>query len=51
MSDLPKTVEIIEVGPRDGLQIEARTLTTSEKVRMIDALADAVSRRSKPAPS
>jgi hydroxymethylglutaryl-CoA lyase len=41
MSDLPKTVEIIEVGPRDGLQIEPPILSTSEKLRMVDALADA----------
>jgi hydroxymethylglutaryl-CoA lyase len=40
MSDLPKFVEMIEVGPRDGLQIEPRILTTDEKVRMVDALAD-----------
>lgn len=40
MSDLPRHVEMIEVGPRDGLQIEPRTLTTAEKVRMIDALVD-----------
>jgi hydroxymethylglutaryl-CoA lyase len=40
MSDLPKHVEMIEVGPRDGLQIEPRILTTDEKVRMVDALAD-----------
>ncbi len=38
MPDLPKYVEMIEVGPRDGLQIEPRILTTGEKVRMIDAL-------------
>ncbi len=41
MSDLPKSIEIIEVGPRDGLQIEPHILSTSEKIRMIDALADA----------
>jgi hydroxymethylglutaryl-CoA lyase len=41
MSDLPKTIEIIEVGPRDGLQIEPHILSTSEKIRIIDALADA----------
>jgi len=41
MSDLPKIVEIIEVGPRDGLQIEPQILSTSEKLRMIDALTDA----------
>lgn len=40
MSDLPKRVEMIEVGPRDGLQIEPRILTTAEKVRMIGALVD-----------
>ncbi len=40
MSDLPKHVEMIEVGPRDGLQIEPRILTTDEKLRMVDALAD-----------
>ncbi len=40
MSDLPQHVEMIEVGPRDGLQIEPRILTTDEKVRMVDALAD-----------
>lgn len=39
MSDLPKHVEIVEVGPRDGLQIEPRVLTTGEKLRMVDALA------------
>lgn len=38
MSDLPKFVEMIEVGPRDGLQIEPRILSTDEKVRMVDAL-------------
>ena len=42
MSDLPKRVEMIEVGPRDGLQIEPRVLSTAEKVRMIDALADSL---------
>ncbi len=40
MSDLPKSVVLIEVGPRDGLQIEPRILSTSDKVRMIDALAE-----------
>ena len=36
--DLPKTVTVIEVGPRDGLQIEPRILSTEDKVRMVDAL-------------
>ncbi len=40
MSDLPKFVKMIEVGPRDGLQIEPRILTTADRVRMIDALTD-----------
>lgn len=40
LSDLPKYVEMIEVGPRDGLQIEPRILATEDKVRMVDALAD-----------
>ena len=40
MSDLPKHVEMIEVGPRDGLQIEPHILTTGDKLRMVDALAD-----------
>jgi len=39
MSDLPKSVHLIEVGPRDGLQIEPRILSTDEKITMIDALA------------
>ena len=39
MSDLPARVEMIEVGPRDGLQIEPKVLSTDEKLRMIAALA------------
>ena len=41
MSDLPSRVTVIEVGPRDGLQIEPRVLSTDEKLRMLDALAAA----------
>lgn len=40
MSDLPKSVHIAEVGPRDGLQIEKKILTTDEKLRLIDAILD-----------
>ena len=40
MSDLPKFVEMIEVGPRDGLQIEPKVLSVDEKLRMMDALVD-----------
>jgi hydroxymethylglutaryl-CoA lyase len=38
LRDLPKHVDLYEVGPRDGLQNELRTLSTGEKVRLIDAL-------------
>lgn len=41
MSDLPASVHVMEVGPRDGLQIEPRTLTVDEKVKLIDALTGA----------
>ncbi|MCB8888213.1 hydroxymethylglutaryl-CoA lyase [Vreelandella malpeensis] len=35
----PATIEINEVGPRDGLQIEQRFIPTAEKIRWIDALS------------
>ena len=41
MSDWPKSVELIEVGPRDGLQIEPKILTTDDKLLMIDSLVAA----------
>jgi hydroxymethylglutaryl-CoA lyase len=41
LSRLPKRVEIYEVGPRDGLQNELRTLSTKEKIRLIEALLSA----------
>lgn len=41
----PKQVEIIEVGPRDGLQNEARFVPTDEKKRLIQELHDAGFRR------
>src|SRR5215475_7564845 len=34
----PKSVTIYEVGPRDGLQNEARPIATGDKIAMIDAL-------------
>jgi hydroxymethylglutaryl-CoA lyase len=40
MSDLPKAIEICEKGPREGIQIEPRALTTEQKIRFIDMLAD-----------
>lgn len=38
---LPPRVTVYEVGPRDGLQNEARHVPTSEKLRFIEALVDA----------
>ena len=38
---LPAAVSVYEVGPRDGLQNELRTLPTDDKVRLIDALVEA----------
>jgi hydroxymethylglutaryl-CoA lyase len=42
---LPKRVEVYEVGPRDGLQNELRTVPTDDKVRLIGALVRAGVRR------
>jgi hydroxymethylglutaryl-CoA lyase len=39
MLSLPKRVSIYEVGPRDGLQNEARQVPTADKIRFIDALS------------
>jgi hydroxymethylglutaryl-CoA lyase len=38
---LPTDVRIVEVGPRDGLQNEARNVPTAVKVELIERLADA----------
>jgi hydroxymethylglutaryl-CoA lyase len=38
MTDLPSRIHVIEVGPRDGLQIEAKLLSVDEKVRLIEAV-------------
>jgi hydroxymethylglutaryl-CoA lyase len=38
-------VEIFEVGPRDGLQNEARMIPTSEKIALVDCLSRAGFRR------
>ena len=40
MSDLPKSVEICEKGPREGLQIEPNPIPTESKIALIDALTD-----------
>jgi hydroxymethylglutaryl-CoA lyase len=41
MWTLPKTVHLMEVGPRDGLQIEPRILTADQKLELLDAIAEA----------
>ena len=38
---MAETVEIFEVGPRDGLQNEKRPIPTSEKIALIDCLSRA----------
>ena len=39
--NLPKRVRLVEVGPRDGLQNEAKPLSVEDKVKLIDALTAA----------
>ena len=39
MSQLPQSVRIREVGPRDGFQNEPEVIPTAEKVRLIEMLA------------
>lgn len=39
--NLPQTVHITEVGPRDGLQMEKRVLPTDTKLALINGLVDA----------
>ncbi|MCY4149661.1 MAG: hydroxymethylglutaryl-CoA lyase [Gammaproteobacteria bacterium] len=38
---IPKSVNIVEVGPRDGLQNESRVLPVRERIRLIENLAEA----------
>jgi hydroxymethylglutaryl-CoA lyase len=45
MRPLPRTVAIREVGPRDGLQNEPETLSTADKVALIEGLARSGLRR------
>ena len=40
MSDLPTHVEIHEEGPREGFQIEPGPISTADKIRLIEALAE-----------
>ena len=39
------TVEIFEVGPRDGLQNEKRDIPVAEKIALVDTLSRAGFRR------
>ncbi|MEX2108261.1 MAG: hydroxymethylglutaryl-CoA lyase [Solirubrobacterales bacterium] len=39
MTVLPSSVQIREVGPRDGFQNEPETISTADKVRLIDLLS------------
>jgi len=39
MHELPKSVRLREVGPRDGFQNEPETIATADKVRLIDMLS------------
>jgi hydroxymethylglutaryl-CoA lyase len=42
---MAESVEIFEVGPRDGLQNEARMIPAREKIALVDCLSDAGFRR------
>ena len=39
--DLPKTCDIIEVGPRDGLQNESTFVYSVHKIEFINLLSEA----------
>lgn len=45
LAAIPRRVDVYEVGPRDGLQNEARTLPTADKAKLIAALVAAGERR------
>src|SRR3954466_5274375 len=40
MTDLPKHVEIHEEGPREGFQIEPGPISTADKIKLVEALAE-----------
>ncbi len=40
MSDLPKSVILVEEGPREGFQMETSHVATADKVRLVDCLSD-----------
>ena len=41
IASLPRRIELVEVAPRDGLQVEARTLPMETKLVLLEKLADA----------
>jgi hydroxymethylglutaryl-CoA lyase len=41
MPSLPRSVHLMEVGPRDGLQIESVVLSVSQKLELLGAIAEA----------
>lgn len=41
VGSLPKSVRIVEVGARDGLQNEKQRITTEQKIKLINMLNDA----------
>ena len=45
MAELPRSVRLREVGPRDGFQNEPETVPTADKVRLIGMLGEAGYRR------
>ena len=45
MVNLPPSIEIVEVGPRDGLQNETEILAVSTRIEFIKRLVDAGIRR------
>ncbi|SEK80098.1 hydroxymethylglutaryl-CoA lyase [Stigmatella aurantiaca] len=45
LGGLPQRVDVYEVGPRDGLQNELRTLPTRDKARLVEALVAAGEKR------
>jgi isopropylmalate/homocitrate/citramalate synthase len=40
MTDMPKSIDIHEEGPREGFQIEPGPIATADKIRLIEALAE-----------
>ena len=40
MSDLPKSVKLKEVGPREGFQFEKGAISLADKISLVDALSD-----------